>query len=330
MAGVSRKEEETKISQHVYFTLQGVSCPLVEHLYLREADSMLQLLCTPSQLRTDILMWICSRIKPEFATWSELAVTGSDPDAVTREMALVGQELMLCRASDLSLIKGEAKPLRQLQFLQQLLTVVQDWEKQGKMDVDLVEELFKSQNLPLLTRMLQPELPFWPADIQKICDEIKSCELHAGAEATEVEATLQSARSELERLQSQCDFLSEAAQAAALSPSSLRVAACDLQQLMATFRHVYEADLKDHCGRAPPSFSTDCHVFQRVQQLLLACNTELEMLKEASEASACVTEEVKQLQTKPEYWSGGEKHTLPEQLEELRTRISDYTSLLQS
>uniref|UniRef100_A0A8D3DBN2 Uncharacterized protein n=1 Tax=Scophthalmus maximus TaxID=52904 RepID=A0A8D3DBN2_SCOMX len=71
--------------------VEAASCPLVEGLYLQETDSMLQLLCTPSQHRTDILAWICSR-------WNKLHRTSP-------QMALLGQELMLCRAVDLDLIR---------------------------------------------------------------------------------------------------------------------------------------------------------------------------------------------------------------------------------
>lgn len=69
---------------------------------------------------------------------------------------------------------------------------------------------------------------------------------------------------------SQCDFLEEDADCsrALFSPSFLHVAAGDLQQLMATFNRVYEADLRAYCCRDLPSFSTDADVFQRTQQLL--------------------------------------------------------------
>lgn len=74
----------------------------------------------------------------------------------------------------------------------------------------------------------------------------------------------------------QCEFLNNEAQSPGVfSPSSLRVAARDLQQLMATFSHVYETDLRAYCSRDPPSFSTETEVFQRVHQLLLACITVL-------------------------------------------------------
>lgn len=78
----------------------------------------------------------------------------------------------------------------------------------------------------------------------------------------------------------QCDFLNSEAQSPnTFSPSSLRVAACDLQQLMATFSHVYETNLGTYCGRERPSFSKEADVFQRVHQLLLACNTVLSFTK---------------------------------------------------
>lgn len=74
----------------------------------------------------------------------------------------------------------------------------------------------------------------------------------------------------------QCAFLnSEVQSPPVFSPSSLHVAACDLQQLMTTFSHVYETDLRAYCTRDPPSFKLKTHVFQRVHQLLLACNTVL-------------------------------------------------------
>lgn len=41
--------------------IEAASCPLVEGLALQDPESSLQLLCAPSQHRTDILVWICSR-----------------------------------------------------------------------------------------------------------------------------------------------------------------------------------------------------------------------------------------------------------------------------
>ncbi|KAK5863036.1 hypothetical protein PBY51_000097 [Eleginops maclovinus] len=320
MAGALK---EKQLVEHVYATLQTASCPLVEGLYLQEADSMLQLLCTPSQHRTDILAWICSSINPNFAYSEAISMRSKDPDVQIKEMAMLGQELMLCRAADLDLIRGDASPHRQLQFLEQLLSLVPSCEKSAGHRTNqeaLLNELYAAENLPHFTQMLTPTLDPWPAHIKSSREEPE-----------DVAAPLQHAQSTLEKLQSECEFLSSETQSPGVfSPGSLRVAACDLQMLMAAFSHVFETDLRAYCSRDPPSFSTETHVFQRIHVLLLAFIMELEMLKEVSEASASTTEEVNQLKTQPSYRSRGEKHSLPDRLEELTRRIRDVFSLLHS
>ncbi|XP_034394020.1 HAUS augmin-like complex subunit 7 isoform X1 [Cyclopterus lumpus] len=331
MAGALK---EKQLVRHVYAELQAVSCPLVEGLYLQEADGMLQLLCVPSQHRTDILAWICSSVNPNFANSKTMAVRSSGPDVLTKEIAGLGQELMLCRADDLDLIRGEASPHRQLLFLEQLLTLVPGCKKSAGNRLDqemLLNELFTDENLPLLTQMLKPTLDPWPAHIKALRMGSKSSLKPSREEAADVAALLQLTQSTLQQLQSQCEFLSSEPQSPGVfSPSSLRVAACDLQLLMATFSHVFETDLRANCSRDAPSFSAEAEVFQRTHRLLLASITELEMLKEVSDASVSMTEEVNQLQTQPYYWSRGEKRKFSDQLEELTRRVQDLFPLLLS
>ncbi|XP_026188684.1 HAUS augmin-like complex subunit 7 [Mastacembelus armatus] len=329
MAGVSK---EKQLVRHVYAALQAASCPFVEDLYLQEADTMLQLLCVPSQHRTDILAWICSSINPNFANSKAMSVRAKDPDMLTKEMAVLGQELMLCKASDLGLIRGNVSPYRQLQFLEQLLTLIPGCNKPAGRRIDeeiLLNELFAAENVPQLTQMLNPTLDPWPAHIKALLKGTKSSHKQSREEAADVAALLQATQSALEKLQSECEFLNSEAQSPGVcSPSSLRVVAGDLHQLMATFSHVYETDLRAYCSRDPPSFSTETDVFQRVRLLLLACNTELDMLNALSDTSASMNEDVNQLQTQPHYWSRGEKHTLPDQLEEVSRRSRRLLSML--
>ncbi|XP_061591548.1 HAUS augmin-like complex subunit 7 [Cololabis saira] len=325
MAGSSTQKQ----LHFIYNSLQATSCPFVQDLYLQEADSMLQLLCSPSELRTDILAWICRSINPNFGNSKVMLQRSKDPDVLTKEMAALGQELMLCKADDLDLIRGNASPHHQLWFLEQLLTLVPGSKKSAGHRTDgeaFLNELFAAENLPHLTQMLKPTLDPWPAHIKALRKRTKSPSNHR-EEVADVSSLLQSTQSELEQLQSKCDFLKNEEKSPAFSSSSLRLAACDLQQLMTTFSHVYETDLKAYCSREPPSFSTDIDVFQRVHQQLLACNTELEMLKEVSETSATVSEEGKRLQTQPRYWSKGEKRTMPDHLEEITRRIQDSSHL---
>uniref|UniRef100_I3JH65 HAUS augmin-like complex, subunit 7 n=1 Tax=Oreochromis niloticus TaxID=8128 RepID=I3JH65_ORENI len=274
MAGVLT---EKLIARHVYSSLEAASCPLVEGLYLQEADSMLQLLCSPSQHRTDILAWICSSISPNFTSSKAMSVRSKEPDVLTKDMAVLGQELLLCRASDVDLIRGDASPRRQLQFLEQLLTLVPGGVKSAGHAADgelLLKEFFGAESLPHLTQTLSPAFDPWPTPIKALWKNTKSSYKPNREENRDIVALLQVTQSALEQLQSKCVFLnSEAQSPPAFSPSSLRVAASDLQQLMATFSHVYETDLRVYCSRDPPSFSSETEVFQRVQQLLLACNT---------------------------------------------------------
>ncbi|XP_041859414.1 HAUS augmin-like complex subunit 7 [Melanotaenia boesemani] len=328
MAGSLTDEQ---LAQHVYGSLQVASCPLVQGLYLPEAD-ILPLLCSPSELRINVLAWICSSINPNFANHKATVMSSKDPDLLTKEITAFGQELMLCKGDDLELIRGNASPHRQLRFLEQLLTLVPHFKKSaGLPDGEaLLNELFAAESLPHLTQMLKPTLDPWPVNIKALRKSTKSSSKPREA-VSDVAALLQSTQSELEQLKSKCDFLvNEEKSLPVFSPSSLRLVACDLQQLMTTFCHVYETDLRAYCTRDPPRFSTEIDVFQRVHELLLACNTELEMLKEVSEASESMNEEVKQLQTQPRYWSRGEKHTLPDQLQDLTKRIEDFLWQLHS
>ncbi|KAM9342013.1 HAUS augmin-like complex subunit 7 isoform 2-T2 [Pholidichthys leucotaenia] len=273
MAGPLTEEQR---SRRIYASLQAMSCPLVEGLYLQEEDKMLQLLSVPSQHRTDILAWICSSIDPNFDKSKKKLMISQDSADLTKEMAALGHQMMLCKADDLDLIRGDASPLRQLNFLEQLLYLVpgcgnstghrSDGEK-------LLNELFSAENLPNLTHMLSPALDLWPSDIKALLKGRKSPK-SSRQDTADMTALLQLTQSELEQLQSQCDFLdSETQSPVAFSPTSLRVAASDLQELMATFRHVYETDLKMYCSSKPPSFSNDADIFRRVHQLVLACNT---------------------------------------------------------
>ncbi|XP_063063783.1 HAUS augmin-like complex subunit 7 [Engraulis encrasicolus] len=126
MAGVSN-EQIKQLSQKVYKSLQTLGCPLVEGLCLREAQSMLDLLCTPSVHRTDILKWIsvsiCPRLKAKFDV---LRKQERRMDDENNALLNFGYELMLCNLTDMDLIKGTAPPLRQLLFLERLISLVSD------------------------------------------------------------------------------------------------------------------------------------------------------------------------------------------------------------
>ncbi|KAM9750725.1 HAUS augmin-like complex subunit 7 [Menidia menidia] len=317
---------EKQLPRHVYELLQVLSCPMVQDLYLKETDSMLQVLCSPSELRTDILAWICSRISPSFEA---MLPKLEDPDVLTKEMAALGHELTLCKADDLGLIKGDASPQRQLGFLEQLLTLVPHKRHTNEGEL-LLSELFAADSLPHLSQMLRPSLDPWPAQIKLLCKGTRTSP-RPEEEADSLASLLESTQSELELLKSKCDFLGgEDRSPAPFSPGSLRLAAGDLQQLMKTFCRVFQSELRPFCSRPPPPLSPAAAIFHRLHGSLLACTTELEMLKELSETSSSVSLEAGQLQNEPRYWSRGEKQTLPNQLEEISKRMDTLLSQFHS
>ncbi|XP_038146396.1 HAUS augmin-like complex subunit 7 [Cyprinodon tularosa] len=327
MAEMAGGLTEQRFAQRVYDSLQAVSCPLVEDLYLQEEESKLEMLCSPSILRTDILAWICCRVSPKFAATKASSAESKDPHSLEKRMAAMGQELLLCRADELDLIRGQTSPQRQLHFLEQLLSFIPGRKTSAAPGGDvepLLSELFSAENALRLRQMLQPSLDPWPAHIETLQEVPES----PRGELPGVSELLQSTQAELELLQSKCDFLNAEEKNPTFSPSSLRLAAGDLHQQMMTFGHLYEADLGVYCGRDLPSFSSESDIFQRVHQKLMVCNTELEMQKETSAASESVSEEVKRLQTEARYWSRGQKHTLPNQLEEITRRIGNIASQL--
>ncbi|XP_043081249.1 HAUS augmin-like complex subunit 7 [Puntigrus tetrazona] len=357
MAGNSK---EQRLSVRVYNTLQSLGCPLVDGLYLREPDSVQELLCSPSLHRTDILKWICASICPTLKEKLSTIKATQNEDLV-KELTRFGYEMMLCKPNDRDLIKGLAPPLQQLRFLEQLLMVIQADSRQSSSsgddsvrNDDLLQELMIQDHLSDLDMLLNPVCNPWPAHIRehlirtqsaqnkmngkqhsKPSDFINRSDQHSrlgshGEESlTEAVALLKSTQSTLDELRKECEFL-QSGSAAALSPCALKVAISDMSQLMTAFRHIYNTDFKAYCQRAPPALNSGTSVFQSVHQLLHTCNTELEAVKQLSETSAFLTQTVQQLQTDKRYWSKGEKHTLPERLEELKNRYVSFLSLHQS
>uniref|UniRef100_A0A672NNG4 HAUS augmin-like complex subunit 7 n=1 Tax=Sinocyclocheilus grahami TaxID=75366 RepID=A0A672NNG4_SINGR len=169
--------KEQLLSMRVYNSLQSLGCPLVDGLYLREPDSVQELLCSPSLHRTDILKWICASICPSLKEKFSTIKSTQNEDLV-QELTRFGYEMMLCKANDQDLIKGCAPPLRQLRFLEQILMVIQadssinsrqnscSGDDSVKND-DLLGELMFQDHLTDLDMLLNPVCNPWPAHIRE-------------------------------------------------------------------------------------------------------------------------------------------------------------------
>ncbi|XP_077573524.1 HAUS augmin-like complex subunit 7 [Stigmatopora nigra] len=331
MAAVSN---ETEQAQRIYLRLMNASCPLLKDVFTFNSEDKLHLLCTPSQLRTEILTWICCSIDPNVGSLKEEALRKRDPDILTKGMAAVGQDLMLCKGDNLDLIKGDASSRQQLQFLEQLLDVVSECILSLDINGGLLPplKLFEADNLAHLEEILNPSLNVNLSDSMVLHKSAESNLKNPREDNAEILASLvQSTRSMLEKLQSECEFLTtnDVSSSLVFTPCALDDAIRDLQHLMNTFSQAYEKDLRLSCAREPPSLSADTQVFQRVYELLRACSMELEIITGISDASLSVKKEVCQLQTNHS-WGRQGKITLFDQLDNLSKRYKDLDSRLHS
>ncbi|MBN3296875.1 HAUS7 protein, partial [Amia calva] len=292
---------------------------------------MQELLCTPSLHRMDILKWICMSVCPSLSK-KILVLASTQTDALIQEMAKLGFEMMLCRPDDTDLIKGSATPLRQLVFLDQLLTLVPGPQAEkasgnsssssSSVTEELLGELLSSPHLPDL---IHPSCSPWPADIRELLLKREPAgKTHRTASGKakehslkEASALLEKTNSVLSEIYSECEFLkagphSSGSGGPSVSAQSLRIALSDLAQLMSAFGQVYATDFRDYCNREPPQLSVNAQVFQTTHQLLHACSQELQALQHVSETSRTVIKTVEQRQQARQFWSKGEMRSLRE------------------
>uniref|UniRef100_A0AAY4CS77 HAUS augmin-like complex subunit 7 n=1 Tax=Denticeps clupeoides TaxID=299321 RepID=A0AAY4CS77_9TELE len=244
MAGCSK---ENVLALEIYSTLQGLGCPLVDDLFLTEADSIQELLCSPSTHRTDILKWICLRISPPIQKKFS-ALRPAQAEDVCREIVTFGHELMLCKLDDLDLIKGLASPLRQLIFLHQLLSFMSEsdndfsirdnWFRDAENSVEKNEKLLSvlmcKDHLLDLHQLLTPTCNPWSTSLREHlrsaaptaakgtaarrsqhgrqptgCQQNSApmSETTVKKELLEATALLQSTQEALQELQKECEFL---------------------------------------------------------------------------------------------------------------------------
>ncbi|XP_029103738.1 HAUS augmin-like complex subunit 7 [Scleropages formosus] len=345
MAGTSK---EILLSRRIYKNLQSLACPLLEGLYLQDDESMRDLLCTPSLLRTDILKWLCLSICPSLdKKFSTLRSTQTDE--INQEILQLGHEMMLCKLGDVDLVKGLASPVRQLQFLEQLLTSAGESSSNGGeqsvakavvQNEEFLGELLSASHLKQLGQLLCPTCTPCTDDLKELLHRDTTWGRAAHHQSltfklnedhlNEMTALLHSTETLLEELNKECKFLQVDASSPPLSPSALRIAISDLSQLMSAFSQVFNTHFRGYCNRKPPVFSPSTHTFRTVHRLLNACNQELQAVEQLLDTSSDVTEMVRQMQTERRYWGHGEKHTLSARMEELKKKYTEFLTFYQN
>ncbi|XP_069842316.1 HAUS augmin-like complex subunit 7 isoform X2 [Dendropsophus ebraccatus] len=340
---------ELRLAAELYERLQKLSCPALEGVYVTEAHSIHDLLCTPSAHRLDILEWICTRAYPplqeQFSTLKE-----SQAELKVKEMAKLCFDLMLCNPEDLDLIKGSVSPSRQLSFMAQLLDVVQTCDPVSssselqlmtlsddknivtcaRENEELLKELFSS---PHLQATLTPECNPWPADLKTLLvpEELQKrtfpCSKDNAISGHIQE--LQKISLSLEDLKQECTFLCSSVPSEEIVIQKLRLALSDFQQLTTTFSQVYENELQEHCRYAAPQMNPSGPLFQSVHQMLTTFCKELEGITQFIETSSTIEEVAKKRQQERECWGGSSTATLYEKIKELKQNYELFQSSLQ-
>ncbi|KAJ1095134.1 hypothetical protein NDU88_000304 [Pleurodeles waltl] len=312
--------------------MKELECPPVEGLYLTEPETMLELFCTPSVHRLDILEWICTRICPplqdQFSCLKE-----SQSQVKIKEMANLGFRLMMCRADDLDLIKGLASPRRQLSFMTELLDVIGSPDcatgesLSGSVEEsilsrvqgteDLLKEMFSS---PHFQSVRNPECNPWPSDIKPLLlgedPSKKRNQLPSRSKDLEDSLKLLKETSEtLEELKEECSFLgADALPDASTVVHALKLAVSDFLVLISTFSQVYEDEFQVHCGRPTPLISDCGTLFKSVHLSLDICSKELQAFAQFTETSKRIVDAVESRKVQKESWGSSNMMTLCEYL----------------
>ncbi|XP_078520661.1 HAUS augmin-like complex subunit 7 isoform X2 [Lissotriton helveticus] len=286
---------EAALASSVFHRLKELDCPPVEGLFLTEPETMLELFCTPSVHRLDILEWICTRICPplqdQFSCLKE-----SQADVKIKEMAHLGFQLMLCRADDEDLIKGLASPQRQLSFMTELLDVISSPQCANG-------DSLSGRNL----------LPPTSKDLE---DSLK---------------LLKETSETLEELKEECSFLGpDALPDARAVVQALKLAVSDFLMLTSTFSQVYEDEFQTHCSRPTPLISDCGTLFKSVHVSLDVCSKELQAFGQFTETSKRIVETVERRQVTKESWGSSNMMTLCSKMEQLRKRYDQFYATFQA
>ncbi|XP_060039578.1 HAUS augmin-like complex subunit 7 [Erinaceus europaeus] len=300
----------------VFAKLKDVNCPLLEGLHISEPTTILELLCSPSKYRLEILEWLCTRVCPSWQDKSD-SLKMAPAEVKIQEMVKLGHELMLCGLDDHELLKGRACAQKQLQYLDQLIDAVRSqtftytghtsvtecFDDTGEKNEALLGDLFSS---PHLQSLLSPTCDPWPLNMQS--DEWSSASPAEDVEerkVAELARQLQESANQLRTLRAEgAPLAAESRIDSSTLAQKLRLVVSDFHQLVVAFLQVYDDELRVCCQRSSPFLHPCGPVVQAVYQMLTSCSQLLKAIMEVADTSVQAMEMVKQQQSQQICWGG--------------------------
>ncbi|XP_066105726.1 HAUS augmin-like complex subunit 7 isoform X1 [Saccopteryx bilineata] len=338
-----RDDSVFKAAVEVFAKLKDLNCPCLEGLHISEPKTILELLCSPSQYRLEILEWMCTRACP---SWQDRFSSLKDvsPEVKIQEMAKLGHELMLCGPDDQELLKGQACAQKQLHFMDQLLDTVRSltigysacssvqehFEDTRQKNQELLRDLYSSSQLQML---LSPECDSASPDVQG--DDWQRVKFSVESEeekVAELARQLQESVAKLQVLQAQVKHKQRAAVSRANANTldqKLRLVISDFHQLVVAFLQVYDDELGECCQRPDPCFHPCGPIIQAVYQTLTSCSQLLKAVAGVTDISASTVQMVKQQHGEQIYWSSSNTvMSLAAKMEELTQKYKLFNESL--